>query len=82
LESGADFVKPFTEPRSPRGLTPVEVALVNGHRELAEQLLALGARPPRLEPEDAFVAALLIPTRQTKRPQRSSLRCGTLEPGS
>jgi ankyrin repeat protein len=60
-EHGVDVVSPFTdsEPRSPRRGTPVEVALVNGHRELADQLLALGARPPRLTAADAFVAAVL-----------------------
>ena len=58
-EHGVDIVSPFTEPRSPRRGTPVEVALINGHRELADQLLALGARPPRLLAADAFVAAVL-----------------------
>ena len=60
-EHSVDVVSPFTdsEPRSPRRGTPVEVALVNGHRELAGQLLALGARPPRLTAADAFVAAVL-----------------------
>jgi ankyrin repeat protein len=58
-EHGVDVVSPFTEPRSPRRGTPVEVALVNGHRELAVQLLALGGRPPRLSAADAFVAAVL-----------------------
>ena len=43
-----DIVSPFTEPRSPRRYTPIEVALINGHRELADQLRALGAQPPRL----------------------------------
>ncbi len=58
-EHGVDIVSPFTEQRSPRRGTPVEVALINGHRELADQLRALGAPPPRLRPEDAFVAAVL-----------------------
>ena len=58
-QHGVDVVSPFTEPRSPRRGTPVEVALVNGHRELADQLRALGAGPPRLRAEDAFVAAVL-----------------------
>jgi ankyrin repeat protein len=58
-EHGVDIVSPFTEQRSPRRGTPVEVALVNGHRELAGQLLALGARPARLSAADAFVAAVL-----------------------
>ena len=56
---GVDIVSPFTEERSPRRYTPVEVALVNGHRELAGQLLALGAPPPRLSATDTFVAAVL-----------------------
>ena len=58
-EHGVDIVSPFTEQRSPRRGTPVEVALMNGHRELADQLEALGARPPQLGPNDAFVAAVL-----------------------
>ena len=60
-EHGVDVFSPFSkaESRSPRRGTPVEVALVNGHRELADQLLALGARPPRLSAADAFVAAVL-----------------------
>jgi ankyrin repeat protein len=58
-EQGVDIVSRFTESRSPRRGTPVEVALVNGHRELSDQLLALGARPPRLSAADTFVAAVL-----------------------
>ncbi len=58
-QHGVDIVSPFTEQRSPRRGTPAEVALMNGHRELADQLQALGARPPRLTPNDAFVAAVL-----------------------
>jgi len=58
-EHGVDIVSPFTELRSPRRGTPIEVALMNGHRELADQLAALGARPPRLSPSDTFVAAVL-----------------------
>jgi ankyrin repeat protein len=58
-EHGVDIFSPFTEQRSPRGQTPVEVALVNGHRELANQLLALGAPPPQLSAADTFVAAVL-----------------------
>ncbi len=54
-----DIVSPFTEPRSPRRYTPIEVALINGHRELADQLRALGAQPPRLRAADTFVAAVL-----------------------
>jgi ankyrin repeat protein len=58
-EHGVDIVSPFTEERGPRRGTPIEVALINGHRELAGQLLALGARPARLGAADAFVAAVL-----------------------
>jgi ankyrin repeat protein len=60
-EHGVDVTSPFTaaEPRTPRRGTPAEVALANGHRELADQIVALGARPPRLRPADAFVAAVL-----------------------
>jgi ankyrin repeat protein len=60
-EHGVDITNPFTtaEPRTPQRGTPIEVALTNGHRELADQLAALGARPPRLRPADAFVAAVL-----------------------
>jgi ankyrin repeat protein len=59
-EHGVDIVSPFTEQRSPGRRTPVEVALINGHRELADQLLALGAGPARLSAADAFVAAVLV----------------------
>lgn len=58
-EHGVDVLSPFTEVRAPAGRTPIEAALVNGHRDLAEQLRALGASPPRLRPGDAFVAAIL-----------------------
>jgi ankyrin repeat protein len=58
-DHGVDIVSPFTEQRSPRRGTPVEVALINGHRGLADQLLALGARPARLSAADAFVAVVL-----------------------
>jgi len=56
---GVDVVSPFTEQRSPRRGTPIEFALLNGNRELADQLRALGARPPRLSVSDAFVSAVL-----------------------
>jgi ankyrin repeat protein len=58
-EHGVDIVSPFTEERAPRGRTPIELALISGHRELADQLAGLGARPPRLRAADAFVAAVL-----------------------
>jgi hypothetical protein len=56
---GVDITSRFTEGRAPGRYTPVELAQLNGHRELAEQFLALGARPPRLSAADTFVAAVL-----------------------
>lgn len=41
------------------GRTPIEVALLNGHRALADRLRALGADEPVLDPVDAFVSAAL-----------------------
>ncbi len=59
--NGVDVVAAFTELRYQHDphRTPAEEALVNGHRELAAQLAALGAGPPRLSPADAFVAAAM-----------------------
>jgi ankyrin repeat protein len=58
---GVDIVGPFAELRAAtaNGHTPVEVALLNGHRELAASLQKLGAPAPRLDPVEAFVAAAL-----------------------
>jgi ankyrin repeat protein len=58
-EHGVDIVSPFTEARSPRRGSPIEVALTNGHRELADLLRSLGAQPPRLDASDTFVGAAL-----------------------
>jgi ankyrin repeat protein len=58
-EHGVDIVSPFSEARAPRRRTPIEVALTTGHRQLADLLTALGARPPRLSAADAFVAAVM-----------------------
>jgi ankyrin repeat protein len=58
-EHGVDIVSPFTRTAQPRRGTPLEVALINGHRELADQLVALGARPAGRSAADAFVAAVL-----------------------
>jgi hypothetical protein len=58
-EHGVDIISPFNEPRAPRRRTPIEVALISGHRELAALLETLGARPPRLSAADAFVAAVM-----------------------
>ncbi|HEU0241958.1 MAG TPA: hypothetical protein VFR11_22265 [Micromonosporaceae bacterium] len=59
--NGVDVTGPFHDlrARDANGATPVETALVNGHRALAEQLIALGGDPARLTPADAFVAAAL-----------------------
>ena len=56
---GVDVVTPFTEERTPQGYTPAEVALLSGHRAMADLLLSLGAPTPRLTPDDAFVSAAL-----------------------
>jgi ankyrin repeat protein len=56
---GVDITSRFTEDRAPRRYTPVELAQLNGHRELADRLVALGALPPRLGAADTFVAAVL-----------------------
>ncbi|HEY1627935.1 MAG TPA: ankyrin repeat domain-containing protein [Streptosporangiaceae bacterium] len=58
--NGVDVVAPFGALRrgvNPR--TPAEEALMNGHRELAAELMAPGASPPRLTPVDAFIAAAM-----------------------
>jgi hypothetical protein len=59
--NGVDVLAPFTELRrhETNGHTPVGTALLNGHRDLAADLLALGARVPRFTPVDAFVAAAM-----------------------
>ncbi len=58
---GVDIQTRFTEVRyrTANGHTPIEEALLSGHRELADQLLALGAAPARVSPVDAFVAGAL-----------------------
>jgi ankyrin repeat protein len=60
-EHGVDVVTSFTELRmgTANGHTPLEVAVLNGHRELAEQLRELGAPAARLDAVEAFVAAAL-----------------------
>jgi ankyrin repeat protein len=55
-----DVRSPFTEMRyGGEGRTPAEEAMRNGHRELAAQLIALGASQPRLSRGAAFAAAAL-----------------------
>jgi ankyrin repeat protein len=58
--NGVDVVTPFTDIERGYDLrTPVEFALFNGHRELARQLVELGAATPRPNPTDEFVGAAL-----------------------
>jgi ankyrin repeat protein len=58
--NGVDVVSPFTDiARGYDERTPVELALFNGNRELASQLLELGAAKPRLSPADEFIGAAL-----------------------
>jgi ankyrin repeat protein len=54
VEHGVDFRTPYAD-----GRTPVEMALLAGYRDIADELLRRGATPPALEPADAFVAAVL-----------------------
>lgn len=54
VDHGVDIVRPL-----PHGDTPVEVALRNGHRRLAAELLEHGAFAPALGPVDLFIAAAL-----------------------
>lgn len=57
---GVDVIEPFTDLQRGHDLrTPAEFALFNGHRELARELQALGAAPPRLGPADEFIGAAL-----------------------
>lgn len=58
---GVDISSPFRDVRLPGadGRTPAEVALGNGHRELAAQLIDLGCAAPRLDPVAEFIAAAL-----------------------
>jgi hypothetical protein len=58
---GVDVISPFTNARqqSINGRTPIEVALLNGHQILADQLRVLGAQPPVLNAGEEFVSAIL-----------------------
>ena len=58
---GVDIRTRLTELRGRhrRARTPVELALMSGHRELAEALVSLGAQPAQLNEPDAFVAAVM-----------------------
>lgn len=53
-QHGVDLLGPL-----PGGITPMKLALTNGHLDLVELLRSLGAPLPLLDPVDAFVAAAL-----------------------
>lgn len=55
---GVDMVGPLTT-TGPAARTPIEIALTNGHRDLARQLRKFGAVEPALGRVDTFVAAVL-----------------------
>jgi hypothetical protein len=65
--NGVDVVGPITAPRrtSTTARTPIEIAEVNGNRDLAARLRELGATEPALDPVDAFVGAVLAVDRST-----------------
>jgi hypothetical protein len=74
---GVDVVSPFHELRMPggNGRSPVEVALLSGHRALADDLLALGAAGPDLDPVAAFIAdALAGDTEAVQRTEPAVIR--------
>ncbi|GAA4035731.1 hypothetical protein GCM10022247_71740 [Allokutzneria multivorans] len=52
--NGVDVLSPLGT-----GITPLETALRNGHREMADLLRRLGAAETELDPVDAFIAAAL-----------------------
>jgi ankyrin repeat protein len=58
---GVDVVAPIVAPRrsSRTARTPIEIALVNGNRELAARLRQLGAAEPVLDAVDTLVGAIL-----------------------
>lgn len=58
---GVDVESPLVELRGHhgRGRTPVDLALLSGHRELADDLVRLGAAPGQLGDADAFIAAAM-----------------------
>jgi ankyrin repeat protein len=61
VEHGVDFRSPFTDDGpawSPSdGLTPLELAHLNGDNDIADHLLAQGAAPPRPDPVRELIAA-------------------------
>jgi ankyrin repeat protein len=59
--NGVDVTGPLTTVRSynDTGRTPIEVALRNGNRALADDLRGRGATEPALTPVDAFIGAAL-----------------------
>jgi hypothetical protein len=69
VEHGVDFRSPFTDDGpawSPGdGLTPLELAQLNGDTEIADYLLAQGAAPPGPHPVHELIAAAFRADRST-----------------
>ena len=60
------LVEHGVDPNSPAdGQTAVELALLTGHPDLADYLVAHGATPPTLSPVDAFIAAAAVADTET-----------------
>jgi ankyrin repeat protein len=57
--NGVDVLSPLPSGAWRSGRTPIELALANGHRELAGQLRALGAVAADVDPVETFVRAAL-----------------------
>ncbi len=56
---GVDVLSPLPAGAWRSGRTPIELALANGHLELAEQLRALGAVAAQVDPVESIVRAAL-----------------------
>lgn len=56
-DHGVDVLEPLTEVRDSR--TPVRIAAAEGHRDIVDLLVSLGAPPPRMSPSERLAAALL-----------------------
>jgi hypothetical protein len=63
--NGVDVLSPLPSGAWRSGRTPIEVALANGHLELAEQLRALGAVAAEVDHVEALVRAALAGDRAT-----------------
>jgi hypothetical protein len=56
---GVDVIGPFPASRRRSSRTPIAEALLSGQAEVAADLLALGASPPRFTAAEQFIAAAL-----------------------